>query len=148
MERRIREVLRHKGGTIHWVTSDTSVIDAVRVMNRHGIGAVLVKNGDVPVGIFTERDVLVRIVDAGRDPGRTLVDEVMTKSIVTISADRRVVDALRLMTERRVRHLPVIDSDRLIGLVSIGDLTKSLTRDLEEEVEQLEEYITGPHLRA
>jgi CBS domain-containing protein len=95
-----------------------------------------------PVGIFTERDVLVRVVAAGLDPNRTVVHEVMTQNPVVIRSDMTVNEAMRVITERRCRHLPVIDRGELRGLISIGDLMSWLVRDQQRTIEDLYDYVT------
>lgn len=144
MQKRIREILKSKGTLVHGVSPDTSVADAVRRMNETGIGSLLVMLEDEVVGIFSERDVLVRVVDALRDPLSTPVEEVMSTRLVTIGPDALVAEGMRVMTEKRVRHLPVMEGRVLMGVVSIGDLMKAATTDLQEEVVQLESYIAGP----
>jgi len=144
MQKRIREVLRVKGTLIQNVTPETSVADAVRRMNEAGVGSLLVMLGDELIGIFSERDVLVRVVDALRDPLSTPVEEVMSTRLVTIGPDALVAEGMQVMTEKRVRHLPVMEGRTLLGIISIGDLTKAVVSDLQEEVVQLESYIAGP----
>jgi CBS domain-containing protein len=123
-----------------------TVIDAVNVMNDHHVGSVLVIEGGSPVGIFSERDVLVRVVAAHRDPRQTLVRDVMTTRLHTASPDQTLLDLMRLMTERRCRHVPVMEGETLLGLVSIGDVTKATQRNLRLEVRELSNYIAGPYL--
>ena len=144
MNRRIRDVLATKGRIIHGVLPSSVVSDAAKSMRRHGIGSVLVRDDSKVYGILDERDVLVRVVAAGRDPTRTFVAEVMRTEVATLHSDASLRDGLRLMTERRARHIPVLDGDRLLGLVSIGDLTKAMTEELELEVRDLTAYIGGP----
>ena len=146
MQTKLREVLKHKGRVVHSVAPESTVRDAVRLMNRQRIGAVLVIDEGELVGIFTERDVLVRVVDAQRDPRTTLIREVMTTGLVTVSPEIRVGEALRLVTERRTRHLPVMEEGQLLGLVSIGDLSNWATQFLQAEIDELERYINGPRL--
>ncbi len=143
----VYEILHAKGSQVYSVRPDASVMEAVRAMNRHGVGSVLVMMGREVVGILSERDVLVRVVDALRDPLTTTVDEVMSAALVTISSDATIQEAMRLVTEKRVRHLPVMEGRSLLGMVSSGDLTKAMTQDLREEVAQLESYISGPLIR-
>ena len=143
---RIRDVLRKKGEVVHSVGPLATVIDAVNVMNDHHVGSVLVTEDGDPVGIFSERDVLVRVVAAHRDPGQTLVRDVMTTRLYTASPDETLLDVMRLMTERRCRHVPVMEGDILIGLVSIGDITKATQHNLRQEVRELSSYIGGPYL--
>lgn len=146
ISKRIRDILRNKGDDVFTVGPLGTVIDAVNVMNDHHVGAVLVVEGPYPVGIFSERDVLVRVVAAHRDPRQTLVRDVMTTRIYTASPDDSLLDVMHLMTERRCRHVPVMEGDTLAGLVSIGDLTKAIQRNLRHEVRELSSYIGGPYL--
>jgi CBS domain-containing protein len=143
---RIRDILRKKGEDVYSVGPLATVIDAVNAMNDHHVGSVLVCEAGSPVGIFSERDVLVRVVAANRDPRRTLVRDVMTTRLHTASLDDTLLDVMRLMTERRCRHVPVINGEQLVGLVSIGDLTKATQRNLRHEVRELSSYIGGPYL--
>jgi len=144
MQKRVREILSKKGAQVHSVSPTASVADAVRRMNEVGVGAVLVLMREEVVGILSERDVLVRVVDALRDPLSTSVEEVMSTRLVTIGPDALVQEGMRVMTEKRVRHLPVMEGRQLLGIISIGDLTKAVVEDLQEEVVQLETYIAGP----
>lgn len=143
---RIRDVLRRKGKDVYSVGPLATVIDAVNVMNDHHVGSVLVIEGGSPVGIFSERDVLVRVVAAHRDPRQTLVRDVMTTRLHTASPDQTLLDLMRLMTERRCRHVPVMEGETLLGLVSIGDVTKATQHNLRLEVRELSNYIAGPYL--
>ena len=143
---KIRDVLRKKGSDVHAVGPLATVIDAVNVMNEHHVGAVLVLEGGDPVGIFSERDVLVRVVAAHRDPRQTLVRDVMTMRLHVASPEDTVLEVMRLMTERRCRHIPVTEDERLVGLISIGDLTKATQHTLRQEVKELSSYITSPYL--
>jgi CBS domain-containing protein len=146
MNTRIRDILRRKGEDVYSVGPLATVIDAVHVMNDHHVGSVLVCEGGDPVGVFSERDVLVRVVAAQRDPRRTLVRDVMTTRLHTATPDDTLLDVMRLMTERRCRHVPVMEGGRLLGMVSIGDLTKATQRNLHQEVRELSSYIGGPYL--
>jgi CBS domain-containing protein len=143
---RIRDVLRRKGEELYSVGPLATVIDAVNVMNDHHVGSVLVIEAGFPVGIFSERDVLVRVVAAHRDPRQTLVRDVMTTRLYTTSPDETLLDVMRLMTERRCRHVPVMEEEKLLGLVSIGDITKATQHNLRQEVRDLSSYIGGPYL--
>lgn len=143
---RIRDVLRRKGKDLYSVGPLATVIDAVNVMNDHHVGSVLVVEGGYPVGIFSERDVLVRVVAAHRDPRQTLIRDVMTTRLHTATPDDTLLDVMRLMTERRCRHVPVMEGEMLLGLVSIGDITKATQHNLRQEVRELSSYIGGPYL--
>ena len=147
MKKKISDVLLGKGTTVHSVSRDTMVMEAVDLMNRQHVGSVLVLEAERIAGIFTERDVLTRIVADERDPKTTRVGDVMTARLHTLTPAATVADALTMMTAKRCRHVPVVDaSGTLHGLVSIGDMTKVLTRGLEDEVHALESYIGGPYL--
>ena len=146
MNTRIRDILRRKGEDVYSVGPLATVIDAVNTMNDHQVGSVLVCEGGDPVGVFSERDVLVRVVAAHRDPRQTLVRVVMTTRLYTASPDDTLLEVMRLMTDRRCRHVPVMEGERLIGLVSIGDLTKATQYNLRQEVRELSSYIGGPYL--
>lgn len=138
----ICHVLAYKGHHIESVEPDASVFDAVQRMNARGIGSLIVLDDARPVGIFTERDVLVRIVAAQADPRTVTVQQVMTTDLVTIDPMTSLVEAMSLITERRCRHLPVIDDGKLVGMVSSGDLTAWLVRDQQQTIYELTDYIT------
>jgi CBS domain-containing protein len=110
-------------------------------MNRQRIGSIIVKEGDGVVGMFTERDVLTRVVAAGRDSKATAVRDVMTKDYLSISKDTSIEDAMQMMTEKRVRHLPIFDGEQLVGMISIGDVTRWLLQVNEMEAENLRRYV-------
>lgn len=144
MQTRLREILAHKGDHVYTARPHDMVIDAVQVMNTHRIGALVVVDGVRVVGIFTERDALRRIVGSLRDPSRTRVNEVMTQAVVTARPGMVLSEALRLCTERRFRHLPVVENDRLVGMVSLGDLTRTLLDEHQARITALNDYIWGP----
>ncbi|HSR97082.1 MAG TPA: CBS domain-containing protein [Kofleriaceae bacterium] len=137
----IANVLAHKGNDVVTVAPETTVLIAVKQMNDRKIGALLVLERGLPVGIFTERDVLVRVVVAGLDPKTTPVGEVMTRSPVAVCSGATVGEAMKVITERRCRHLPIVDDNRLLGLISIGDLTSWLVRDQERTIADLHDYM-------
>jgi CBS domain-containing protein len=134
-------LIADKNRQVHSAAPDVPVIDAVREMNRHNIGALLVLDGDELVGIFSERDVLVRVVAGGLDPETTPVRQVMTTNPVCVTPDMPVEDAMLLVTKRRFRHLPVMHQGALHGLISSGDLTRWLVRDQEHRIDDLSAYI-------
>jgi CBS domain-containing protein len=145
MDALIRDVLRSKGGDVQGVPPDTPVYHAIERMNRMRIGSLLVMDDRKIHGIFSERDVLIRVVTADRNPREVSVAQVMTKTISTASPEDRVTDVIALMTRRRIRHVPVVANTRLVGLVSLGDLTKCITDCLRREVDDLSTYITSPY---
>jgi len=135
-------LLEDKGRVVHTVALDATVVEAVDRMNSHGVGAVLVMDRDQLVGIFTERDVLHRVVTSGLHPGSTPVNQVMTHEVIFVSPATTVEEAMAIVTEKRCRHLPVLDQGRVVGLISIGDLTRWVTRGQVFELQQLINYIT------
>ena len=139
----VSSVLAEKGRQVYTVAKGISVAEAVREMNEKGIGALLVTEGRKPVGIFTERDVLRRVVDADKDPAFVHVSQVMTRNLLTISPDTRIEEAMTIMTERRLRHLPVIADAEVVGMVSSGDLMRWITINQEQYIQQMTDYITG-----
>jgi CBS domain-containing protein len=139
----IELILRDKGGAVHVTSPGATVRAAVESMCRAHIGALLVMNGDVIEGIFSERDLMNRVVLLGRDPATTLVAEVMTREVLYVKPSLSVADAMSLVTRRRVRHLPVKEGSRLVGMVSIGDLVRWRIRDFEREIDQLRNYFAG-----
>ena len=134
-------LLSEKSASIFCVTEETSIEQAVSEMNRQRIGSVVVKKANSVCGIFTERDILTRVVAAGRDPKATQVRDVMTESFQFISPDTSVEDAMQMMTNKRVRHLPVLDDGQLRGMISIGDVTRWLLKVNEMEAENLRRYV-------
>lgn len=142
MNNTLQAILDHKGCEVIDVSPEATVIAAVRTMNEHKIGCLLVTDGGQLVGIFTERDVLCRVVDRQLDPATTSVAEVMTETVVTVEPAMQVDEAMSLISEKRCRHLPVTSSGGLVGMVSIGDLTRWLTRDRENQIQHLVNYIT------
>ena len=138
-------VLAHKGSTVHSVAPGATVLEAVRKMNREHIGALMVCESSQMLGIFTERDVLCRVVDSDRDPASTRVYEVMTDQVVAVELSMTVEEAMAIITEKRCRHLPVLEDGDLRGLVSIGDLTRWASRNQEHHIEDLLNYITGKY---
>lgn len=138
-------LLKEKSTSVYCIAVDSTVDAAVSEMNRQRVGSIVVKNANKVVGIFTERDVLTRIVAAGRDPKATTVIEVMTADFLSITQDTSVEDAMQMMTDKRVRHLPVFDGEQLLGLISIGDVTRWLLKVNEMEAENLRRYVFGEY---
>ncbi|MEO0510394.1 MAG: CBS domain-containing protein [Verrucomicrobiota bacterium] len=134
-------LLKEKSSSVYCVSEETTVDAAVAEMNRYRIGSIMVKKDGKIVGIFTERDVLTRLVSAGRDPKTTDVREVMTRDFKQIQPDTSVEDAMQLITDKRVRHLPVLNGDELVGMISIGDVTRWLLKVNEMEAENLRRYV-------
>jgi CBS domain-containing protein len=139
----IAALLSEKGRQIYTTTKTATVAEAVREMNDKGVGALLVVERGRPAGIITERDVLKRIVDADRDPALTKVAQVMTRDPQTIDIGARVDEAMALMTARRFRHLPVLEHNEIVGLISIGDVLRWVALTQEEHIRTMSDYITG-----
>lgn len=136
----IAVILKEKSASVYTVPKESTVADAVHEMNRHRIGSVLVADGYKIVGIFTERDVLTRVIAAGLATDQTLVRDTMTAHFKSISEKHTVEDAMQLMTQMRVRHLPVMNGSKLKGMISIGDVTRWLLKANELEAENLRKY--------
>jgi len=139
----VGELLDHKGHTVYAVPPGTLVFDAIREMADHAIGALLVMDGERLVGILSERDYARKCVLENRSSRETTVDEIMTAEVVCSTAGQSVEQCMALMTDKRIRHLPIIDQGRVIGIVSIGDLVKSIISEQKFIIEQLEHYIAS-----
>lgn len=138
----IRTILAAKATGLHGTNPQASVASAVRSMNQHHIGALLVMERNELRGIFTERDVLTRVLDAGMDPVRTRVAEVMTPTPRTIGADATLEQALRRMSHWGHRHLPVVEAGRVMGMIALDDLSRWLVSEQGQEIDELLGYIT------
>lgn len=138
-------ILKEKGTVVHTIDGHATVHDAAVRMSELRIGALLVCENDAPVGIFTERDLLKRVVLPRLDPATVTVGEVMTRDPVCIELDQRVKETMAIMTERRTRHLPVVEGGKVVGMVSIGDVVRFLSRSQEFEIHRLTEYILGTY---
>lgn len=139
----VREVLAQKGHVIHGIDANASVREAVRIMAENNIGALVVREDGQLVGVITERDYARKIVLKGRASASTLVKEIMATRIIVVDPNQTVEECMAIMTARAVRHLPVLDDGRLVGIVSIGDMVKSIIADQQFIIEQLERYIIG-----
>jgi len=139
----IQDILDRKGRKVLTVTSQVSVLDAIKNMSEANIGAVIIQDGDQPTGIFTERDYLQKIALKGRASDETEVSEVMSSPLFTVESSEETTVAMKTMTERRCRHLVVMKGEKMVGIISIGDLVKHMLQEKEVEVEQLSSYISG-----
>ena len=139
----ISALLERKGAVVHCIPPTLSIYDAVAEMNRHRIGAIVVLDGTRLVGIFTERDVLRRVVGAGIDPRGALVADVMSTGVITIATDATIEQTMTIFTEKRCRHLPVVRDGQLLGVISIGDVTRWMADTHRAEAEHLRNYIAG-----
>jgi CBS domain-containing protein len=139
----VRQLLDKKGNEVWSVHPDDSVFDAVKKMADKNIGALVVLVDDQIVGIITERHYARRVILEGKSSPETSVRDIMATPVVCVRTDQTISECMAVMTEKRVRHLPVVDQKRLVGLVSIGDLVKSIIADQEFTIEQLLHYIQG-----
>ncbi|HVS54196.1 MAG TPA: CBS domain-containing protein [Opitutaceae bacterium] len=143
MNAHIAAILDRKGRAVFSVPSTVTIFDAVAEMNRHRVGSVMIIDAGKLVGIFTERDVLRRVVGEGVDPKRTPVADVMTADVITITPETTMEETMEIFTQKRCRHLPVVDHGRLVGAISIGDITRWVSDHHQAEAEHLKNYITG-----
>jgi CBS domain-containing protein len=139
----VSQLLQMKGTQIYAVAPQDSVYEAVRRMSEYGIGALVVLDGDTLAGIVSERDYARKVVLQGRQSKETPVADIMTRTVVTATPTQTVRDCMKLMTERKIRHLPVVDGERVIGMLSIGDLVKQIITTQQAQIEQLQNYIAG-----
>jgi CBS domain-containing protein len=141
--RTVRQLLDAKSPAIHAIAPDAPVLDAIRLMAEARIGAVLVMDGPQLVGILSERDYARKVVLQGRSSADTPVRDIMTSRVLTTSTTETSDRCMQLMTEHRIRHLPVLDGDDVVGVVSIGDLVKAVIEDQRAELDSLQRYIAG-----
>lgn len=137
------DILKYKGYAVHAVRPDDTVLAALGIMAERDVGAVLVMEGTELVGILTERDYARKVALAGRSSKDSPVRDIMTPELVWVAPHRSIDECMALMTERRVRHLPVVENRRVIGVVSIGDLVKATIDEQEFTINQLKNYIAG-----
>jgi CBS domain-containing protein len=141
--RNVSQILERKGDRVVSVAKKAPVLEAVRLMAEHHIGAVLVIEDGQLLGIASERDYARKVVLQGRSSSDTPVDAIMSAPVVCVGPMDSVNDCMAIMTERHIRHLPVIDGGRLAGIVSIGDLVKEVIEDQKQEISYLQQYIAG-----
>ncbi|MFC7515228.1 CBS domain-containing protein [Herbaspirillum sp. GCM10030257] len=140
----VAQILKNKSNTqVYTVTPTTTVLDAIKLMAERGIGALLVMEGEKIVGIVTERDYARKVVLKGRASNETPVRDIMTTSVMYVRPDTTNEQCMALMTENRLRHLPVMENEKLVGLVSIGDLVADIISEQQFIIEQMEHYIRG-----
>jgi CBS domain-containing protein len=139
----INEILEHKGSTVWTIAPDATVFEAIQMMSDKNIGAVLVTEREKLVGIISERDYTRKVAIKGKSSKELKVRDIITDRVFSVTPNHTVEECLRLMTERRVRHLPVLDGEKIIGLVSIGDLVNWIISAQSTTIQQLETYISG-----
>jgi CBS domain-containing protein len=139
----IKHLLDRKGRHIISVKPEDSVLDAIRLMAEKGIGSLVVMEDQELLGIMSERDYARKVIIKGRSSESTAVSEIMTVNVFTTSSSETVNDCMSVMTEKKIRHLPVVEDNVVIGMISIGDLVEAIISDQQEEIEHLEHYISG-----
>lgn len=140
---RVSYLLALKGKDVWFIDPDAPVLEAIRMMAERHIGALPVMRGKELVGIVSERDYARKVILLGRSSADTPVREIMTSSVTTISPDEAVHNCMEIMTEKRIRHLPVVDRGNLVGMISIGDLVKAVIEEQQQTISQLERYIAS-----
>lgn len=139
----VQHLLDRKGRELISIVQDASVYDAIKLMADRAVGSLLVMDGSDLKGIVTERDYARKVIIKGRSSESTEVGEIMSTDIISATSQQSVNDCMTLMTDRRIRHLPVVDDGEVVGLISIGDLVQAIISDQQEEIEQLGHYISG-----
>jgi CBS domain-containing protein len=140
----VSDILKTKGTKVASIGRSRSVLEAAQQMNTHRIGSLVVTEGEQVLGIFTERDILTRVVAAQRDPVRTTVGELMTTPVMSCQLQTPIAECKQLMSTRRIRHLPVVEGGKLTGIITSGDISARELLDSQGTIEYLSEYIQGP----
>lgn len=141
--RQVKHLLESKGGSLYAIAPDAPVLDAIKLMAEHRIGALLVMRGKQLLGVVSERDYARKVILQGRSSSQATVSEIMRADPLTVGPQTDVLDCMRLCTDSRVRHLPVLENGEVVGIISIGDLVKAVIDAQAEQIEHLERYITG-----
>ena len=139
----VSQLLQSKGDDVWSVTPETTVYEALNLMAEKNIGALLVLEGDSLKGIFSERDYARKIILKGKSSRKIPVEEIMSSQVVCVRPNQNIDECMALMTDKRIRHLPVIESEKLVGMISIGDVVRAVISEQEFVIHQLENYITG-----
>ena len=139
----IKSLLKAKGGKVWSIGPEATVYEAIELLDEKNIGALMVVDGDQVLGIFSERDYVRKIAIKGRSSKDTTVQEIMTSKIIDSEPSATIDDCMNLMTEARIRHLPICEDGKLLGMISIGDLVKAIITDQKRTIEQLGQYINS-----
>jgi len=140
---RVSEILRGKGTDVLKIEASATVFEAIKKIVELNVGSILVTEGGEVVGIMTERDYLRKVAIHGRTSHETLVSEIMTSPLVYVTPETSIEEAMAIMTDRRIRHLPVVENDDVVGIISIGDLVKFQSKEQSFQIQYLTEYISG-----
>ena len=142
---RLEDFLKlNKNRQIWTISKDQSVMKALILMSEKNIGAIIiVDNNDFPIGIFSERDYARKIILKGKNSKDTLLDEVMTKELITVTRDYKIDQCMEIMTEKKIRHLPVLENKKIVGMISIGDVLKIMIKEQKELINHLQKFITS-----
>jgi CBS domain-containing protein len=140
---KVRDILKRKGNQIISVKPDDTVLDALKLMAEKNLGGVLVLDGEQLKGIFTERDYARKIILKGRSSAEAHISEVMVTNVITVTPDDDSTECMKVMTNKLIRHLPVMEESKLVGIISIGDVVKSVIEEQQNVIQHLENYIAG-----
>jgi CBS domain-containing protein len=141
----VTTILKRKGPEVFSVPPHASVYEAIEMMADKHVGALLVISEGKLAGVISERDYARKVILKGRSSKETLVEEIMTSQVITVGPDRRIDECMRLMTDNRIRHLPVVEGEKVLGVISIGDLVNWIISAQEATIDQMENYITGKY---
>jgi CBS domain-containing protein len=141
--RQVKHLLESKGGDVYAIAPEVPVLEAIKHMAERRVGALIVMRGEHLAGIVSERDYARKVILQGRSSAQTAVSEIMSASVLTVGPDATVAECMRLCTDSRIRHLPVVNGDKVIGVISIGDLVKATIDEQAEQIEQLQRYIAS-----
>lgn len=139
----VKQIIETKGSVTFTITPDTSVYHALELMVEKNVSALLVMENDKLAGIFTERDYARKVVLKGKKSKETQIGDIMTKDLITVSPDTTIDECMELMTGKFIRHLPVVNNDKLAGIISIGDVVRRIIEDQKSIIGHMEQYIAG-----
>lgn len=141
----VRNILRYKGNVVYDISPDSTVFQAIKLMSEKGIGALLVMKDEELCGIISERDYRDKVILKGRTSKTTKVEEIMTSDVYWVTPEETIKTCMKLMTEKKFRHLPVLDDQKVVGVISIGDLVKEIISEQKVEINHLKNYIVGSY---
>jgi CBS domain-containing protein len=140
---KVRDILRGKGSIVFSVAPNVTVYEGIQLMAEKNIGGLLISEHGQPIGIFTERDYARKVILKEKSSKTTSLGDVMTTKLITVNSDHSVENCMEIMTDKHIRHLPVVDDGQLVGLISIGDVVRFVINEQKDIIDQLEHYITG-----